>query len=100
MAIASCISEAQSKRESAAAACNSFSHYYAVAWRTPLGTPADIAKITEVVHHYTGDYSYDPEIRWVSRNEVLVATTKILFRLRRHSKSWRVIQAHEYVTVG
>lgn len=101
MAASCAFDEAQNKREQAAAACNSFSHYYAVALRTPLAPPSDIANITEVVHRYTGDYSYDPEIRWVSRNEVLVATTLILFRVKRDAKrAWHVVDAAEYVTVG
>jgi hypothetical protein len=75
----SCVPESEIKRKWAAEGCNSVSGYYAAASRRPLGSPADTVKITEVVHRYTGDYSYDPEIRWVSKNEVLVATTAILF---------------------
>ena len=100
LAMASCISEAESKRDAAASACNSFSHYYAIASRTPLGTPGDVEKITGIVHRYTGDYSYDPEIRWVSKNEVLVATTSILFRVKRDAKqAWHVVDAERYITL-
>jgi hypothetical protein len=101
IATASCVSVIDSKRESAATACNSFSGYYAAASRTPLGSPTDTVKITEAAHRYTNDYSYDGEIRWVSKNEVLVASTGVLLRLRRDTEHpWKVIEAVEYVTVG
>jgi hypothetical protein len=98
---ASCISQSEVDRESAASGAASLSHYYAVASLKPLGSPADVRTILEVAHRYTKDYSFDPEIRWISKNEVFVAVKGSILRLRRGpKKSWRVVDSNEYITVG
>ena len=98
---ASCVSQSELDRKWAAASAASVSHYYEIASVKPLGSSADTATIIDVAHQYTKDYSFDPEIRWISSNEVFVAVKGSIFRLRRGpKKSWHVVNAEEYVTVG
>ena len=98
---ASCVPQSEMDRKWAAESAASLSHYYATASLKALGSPADTAKIIDVAHHYTKDYSFDPEIRWISKNELFVAVKGFILRVRRGPKnSWHVVDSEEYVTVG
>src|SRR5690242_9049192 len=97
---ASCLSQSEMDRDSAASGAASLSRYYEAASVKPLGSAADIDTILNAAHRYTKDYSFEPEIRWISKNEVFVAVTGSILRLRRGAKnSWHVVDSEEYITV-